>query len=33
MQKSDLAFPMAVRPCDYDDDEEDTPPPDWDAVR
>ncbi|CBJ25874.1 conserved unknown protein [Ectocarpus siliculosus] len=33
MQKSDLAFSMAIRPCDYDDDELDTPPPDWDAVR
>ncbi|CAM9708738.1 unnamed protein product, partial [Scytosiphon promiscuus] len=33
MQKSDLAFSMAVRPCDFDEDELDTPPPDWDAVR
>ncbi|CAM9959441.1 unnamed protein product [Ectocarpus sp. 12 AP-2014] len=33
MQKSDLAFSMAIRPCDFDDDELDTPPPDWDAVR
>lgn len=33
MQKSDLAFSMAIRPCDFDEDEQDVPPPDWDAVR
>lgn len=33
MQKSDLAFTMAVRPCDFDDDELEKQPPDWDAVR
>lgn len=33
MQKSDLAFSMAVRPCDFDDDEVDVQLPDWDAVR
>lgn len=33
MQKSDLAFSMAIRPCDFDDDEPDVQLPDWDAVR
>lgn len=33
MQKSDLAFSMAVRPCDFDEDAADARQPDWDAVR
>lgn len=34
MQKSDLAFSMAGRPCDFDDDDESVrDPPDWDIVR
>lgn len=33
MQKSDLAFSMAVRPCDFDEDEAESRQPDWDAVR
>lgn len=33
MEKSDLAFSMAVRPCDFDDEELDLQLPDWDAVR
>lgn len=34
MQKSDLAFSMAGRPCDFDEDGDVVKePPDWDAVR